>query len=346
MFKHFEGAKLGLFVFIGTVLIVLSIFLIGNKEKLFVQTIEVRTYFQTIEGLRKGAPVWLSGYNIGSVRDVSLAADTTGRVEVRMYIDNDVRQFIRLDSEASIETEGLVGKKIIKITPGSPDKEVVADGGIIKSKDPINVMEIVEDSRNVIKNLDQISDEFAQIVVKINEGEGTVGKLVNDDELYSSTVSIIQTADSSLYAVNKWFSQIINFTDSLNLGIKNIATNIDHAITDIRLLIDDFRQGEGIVGKLMSDPATYDSVMTIVDNLIKTTEATKDGALKLSENMEALKHNWLFKAYFEERGYWDAAEFDNEITEKLEMLNKKSEEIDIKLKELDKLKLDLENKNR
>lgn len=346
MFKHFEGAKLGLFVFIGTVLIVLSIFLIGNKEKLFVQTIEVRTYFQTIEGLRKGAPVWLSGYNIGSVRDVSLAADTTGRVEVRMYIDNDVRQFIRLDSEASIETEGLVGKKIIKITPGSPDKEVVADGGIIKSKDPINVMEIVEDSRNVIKNLDQISDEFAQIVVKINEGEGTVGKLVNDDELYSSTVSIIQTADSSLYAVNKWFSQIINFTDSLNLGIKNIATNIDHAITDIRLLIDDFRHGEGIVGKLMSDPATYDSVMTIVDNLIKTTEATKDGALKLSENMEALKHNWLFKAYFEERGYWDAAEFDNEITEKLEMLNKKSEEIDIKLKELDKLKLDLENKNR
>ncbi|MDD3557616.1 MAG: MlaD family protein [Melioribacteraceae bacterium] len=344
MFKHFEGARLGLFVFVGTVLIVLSIFLIGNKEKLFVQTIEIKTYFQTIEGLRKGAPVWLSGYNIGSVRDISLAADTTGRVEVKMNIDNDVRQFIRLDSEASIETEGLVGKKIIKITPGSHDKEVIADGGIIKSKDPINVMEIVEDSRSVIKNLDDISREFSEIVLKVNQGEGTVGKLVNDDELYSSTVSIIQTADTSLYAVNKWFGQIIDFTDTLNLGIKNIAANIDHAITDIRFLIDDFRHGEGVIGKFMSDPSTYDSVMTVVDNLIKTTEATKEGALKLSENMEALKHNWLFKAYFEERGYWDAAEFDNEINQKLEGLNKKSEEIDAKLKELDKLKSEIESR--
>ena len=91
MLKNLEGARLGIFVFIGTVLIVLSIFLIGNRESLFVSSITVKAYFKTVEGLRNGAPVRMSGYDIGSVKSISLASDTTGRVVVNMRIEESPR---------------------------------------------------------------------------------------------------------------------------------------------------------------------------------------------------------------------------------------------------------------
>jgi len=80
MFKQLEGARLGLFVFLGTVLIVLSIFLIGNRESLFVTSITINSRFESVEGLKTGAPVRLSGYTIGSVNSISLADDTTGKL--------------------------------------------------------------------------------------------------------------------------------------------------------------------------------------------------------------------------------------------------------------------------
>ena len=89
MFKHFEGARLGLFVFLGTVLLVVAIFLVGNKESLFIKSVYIKSYFTTVEGLRTGAPVRLSGLDIGSVSNIRLVEDTTGRVEVTMRIDTD-----------------------------------------------------------------------------------------------------------------------------------------------------------------------------------------------------------------------------------------------------------------
>ena len=342
MFKHFEGARLGVFVFLGTALLVVSIFFIGNQNSLFTQSVRVKTYFNNVVGLRNGAPVWLSGYNIGNVESVSIASDTTGRVEVVMRIDKELHHFIRTDSEASIETAGLVGKKIVAITPGSGSQPIVKDGGIIKSKNPLKISAILEDSRDVIRNLSVISKEFAEISERINAGEGTIGMLINDEELYKSTVDLSQEATQSMKGLNEWFTQIRQFTDTLNIGIKSITANIDTAVADIRLVIKDIRNGEGIVGKFISDKSTYESAMKVIDNLIETTEATKVGALRLAENMEALKHNWLFKGYFENRGYWDSSEFSKEIDKKLNELEAQKKLMYQKLHELDQLKKELE----
>ncbi len=342
MFQSIKGARLGLFVFIGTVLLVVSIFVLGNKDQLFTNTVSINTYFTTIEGLKNGAPVWLSGYNIGSVKSISLAEDESGKVGVTMYIKSNLQHFIRINSVASIETEGLVGKKIVSITPGSPDQAVVSDGGFISSKTPIKVSEILEDSRNVIKHLNTLSAQFAEISVKINNGSGTVGKLINDKNLYTSTVNILQSADSSIQGLHHWFKQITSFTDTLNSGLTAISQNVNTGILELKSFVKDVKRGNGLLGHLVYDKSTYDSVMAVVNNLIKTTESTKIGAARLSENMEALKHNWLFKGYFENRGYWDSSDFNNTINKKLDNLDKQEKIINDKLIELDKLKTELE----
>ncbi len=337
MFKHLEGARLGLFVFLGTVLIIIAILFIGNKDSLFASTITVKCYFQEVEGLKTGAPVRLSGYDIGSVRSISLAPDTTGKVIVEMRIEERVRNFVRLNSVASIATEGLVGKKIVTITPGTTEYEVVQDGGMIESIDPVNLQEIIAESQGVIANLRIMTADFAEITTKVNQGYGTIGKIFNDDELYYAAVDLTQSADRSLDIMTTKLDEITDYIVDLGAGLNSVMQNVDTTMSNIKDLTTMINKGEGALGALLADESVYDSVKTIIANLVETSEFASSGASKFAENMEALKHNWLFKSYFEQRGYWDQVEYQKEIEAKLNKLFQEQHNLDNKIEELKKL---------
>jgi phospholipid/cholesterol/gamma-HCH transport system substrate-binding protein len=340
MLKQLEGARLGLFIFIGTVLLIVSIFLIGSRENLFTSAIEIKTYFDQIEGLKPGAPVRLSGYDVGSVSSISLVGDEEGNVEVVMRIDNDLVHFIRLDSEASIETEGLVGKKIVTITPGSADQPVIKNGGIIKSKNPLNLSVIMEQTESTISYLKDLTRDLAEIIAKVNRGEGTIGKIVNDDRLYESAVSITQNADRSLTQVTKRLTDVSDIIVEMTGSIKSIISNVDSAIYDVKRVVDKVDRGEGVLGVLVSDQKMADSLKQVISNLTRTSDEARMATSSLYENMEALKHNWLFKGYFEERGYWNKVEYERDIEKRIEELKRQNQLLDTKIKEL----LELEKK--
>lgn len=342
MLKNLEGARLGIFIFLGTVLLVISIFLLGSKEKLFTGTIEIKTYFNQIEGLKAGAPVRLSGYDIGSVSGIALVDEKSGNVEIIMRIDNDLKHFIRLDSEAAIETEGLVGKKIVTITPGSAKIEEINDGGIIKSKDPLNISAIMEQTESTISYLKNLTKDLSEIIAKVNQGEGTIGKIVNDDRLYESAVTITKNADKSLSAVTQNLNSVSDIIIDMTNSIKSIITNVDDAITDVRGVVNKVNNGEGALGALIADKNLADSVKVVIANLTKTSDDARMATSSLAENMEALKHNWLFKGYFERRGYWNKAEYESEIDTKLEELKNQNKILDEKIKDMLELQQKLE----
>jgi phospholipid/cholesterol/gamma-HCH transport system substrate-binding protein len=344
MLKQLEGARLGIFIFFGTVLLVLSIFLLGSKEKLFTRTSEVKAYFSQIEGLKSGAPVRLSGYDIGSVSSISFAADSTAKVEVKMKIDNALKHFIHLDSEAAIETEGLVGKKIVTITAGSADAPEIGDGGVIRSKNPVNISAIMEETESIMGNIKNLTKEFSEIFSKVNKGEGSIGRLVNDDQLYKSAVNVTQSADRSMSIITKRLDEIADIIVKISASMKSIVGNIDSATTDVRNLVHKVNKGEGVLGSLIGDKKIADSVRAMLKNLVKTSDDARIATSSLVENMEALKHNWLFKSYFEERGYWSQSEYEKAIDLQLGELKKQQEIVDQKMKELKELELRLQKK--
>jgi len=343
MFKNLEGARLGIFIFFGTVLLVFSIFLLGNKEKLFTGTIEIKAYFDQIEGLKPGAPVRLSGYDIGSVSSIALVNGKSGNVEVIMRIDNDLKHFIRLDSQAAVETEGLVGKKIITITPGSAGMAEVEEGGVVKSKNPLNISAIMEQTESTISYLKDLTKNLSEVIGKVNQGEGTVGKLVNDDQLYKNAVSITRNADKSLTAVTDKLNSLSDIIVDMTGNIKSIITNVDDAITDVRSVVNKINNGDGTIGALVSDKNIADSVKTIISNLAKTSDYARIATSSLADNMEALKHNWLFKGYFEERGYWSQSEYEKAIDLQLNELKKQQGILDQKMKEMKELEQHIKN---
>jgi len=344
MLKQLEGARLGIFIFLGTVLMVLAIFLLGSKEKLFTSTIEIRAYFDQIEGLKSGAPVRLSGYDIGSVSSVSFANDALAKVEVKMRIVNDLKHLIRIDSEASIETEGLVGKKIVAITPGSPDATEVANGGVIRSKTPMNIAKIIEETEAVMGYMKDLTKDFSEIFAKVNQGKGSIGKLVNDEQLYKSAVNVTQSADKSMITITKRLEEISDVIVSTSGSLKSIVGNVDATIIDLKNLLATVKNGEGVLGKLITDKKMADSISSVIHNLVKTSDQTRIATSSLAENMEALKHNWLFKSYFEERGYWSQSEYEKAIDLQLTELKKQQEIVDKKMQELKELETRLQKK--
>jgi phospholipid/cholesterol/gamma-HCH transport system substrate-binding protein len=191
-----------------------------------------------------------------------------------------------------------------------------------------------------------LTKEFSEVLGKVNKGEGTIGKLVNDDELYYEAVKIVQSADTALSAMVDRLDRMTGFIIGVGTSVEQIIGNVDSASIDLRNLISSIEKGEGALGALIADESVYDSIKTVVNNLTLTSYAAKIGAEAFVENMEALKRNWLFKKYFEERGYWSRDEYEASLDAKLLEIEESKRELEMKIKRLEKLEREISSGNK
>ena len=330
-----SNIRLGIFVFIGMIVTIIIIFLLGEKSDLFSSTFTVKAYFNDIQGLRSGASVRLSGINVGSVKDVEIIGDTTGKVEVTMSLEEDVKKFITTNTEATIETEGLVGNKVIILHIDRSRGEAIEDNGIINSREPISFTDIIEETKGIMEYTKEMTKNLNEIIARVNEGEGTIGKLFVDDDLYNQATQITEQADQSLKAITSELEGITSLFDSLGIGVQHVITNVNNVVSDIDVVLSDIKEGQGVLGSLLVEGSDYDTLIAdVLQDIRQTTNDARLAASRLAENMEALKHNWLFKSYFENRGYWDKAEYEDEINNKLEELKDKIKILDKRINEL------------
>ena len=335
MSNNLANAKLGIFIFLGSTLLVVLIFLLGNKDQLFTSTFTLKAYFKNTEGLRNGASVRFGGIDIGAVKDIQILNDTTGRVEITMRIKEEVKRFIKKDSRASIETEGLVGNKVVMISMGSVSAEEITDGGIILSKEPLSFSDIIEETQGIMSYTKDMTKNLAEIVQKVNQGEGTIGRILNDDQLYNAATNLTNTADKNLTSISDDMKEVLSLFDDLGKGVEDVVKNVNKIVARVDTVLLGVSEGKGLLGSLVSEKGKEGKTLNqILDNLVVVTEEAKTSASSLTENMEALKHNWLFKSYFEERGYWNKEEFENQLDTKILELNDKIKLLDEKILEL------------
>ena len=338
MANNLSGAKLGIFIFLGSVLLIVGIFVLGNKEALFKSTFTVKAFFQNVEGLRDGAPVRLSGVDVGAVKSIRIIGDQASTIEVSMRLLSDVARFIRKDTEAGIETEGLVGYKFVALYIKESEAEHVEDGGTILAKEPVSFADVIEETQGIMSYTKEMTQNLSEIVSKINRGEGTLGKILNDDALYYTTTVLTKSASISLDSITSDLRNVVAVFKNLGGGLNEAVTKINKTVENVDSVIVNVKEGKGALGSLLAEGNSDDTAITAIINDIR--EITREGKLaagKLNENMEALKHNWLFKSYFEDRGYWDAPQYENEIDKKTKELNEKIQILEDKINELKSL---------
>ena len=117
--------KLGMFVIIGLVLFTGTIYYVGKQQNLFGSTFHLKSNFKTVSGLQVGNNVRFSGINIGTVSEIQLINDSS--VVVNVLIDEEVQKFIKSDASASIGSDGLMGDKVLTISPGINSNTIVKD---------------------------------------------------------------------------------------------------------------------------------------------------------------------------------------------------------------------------
>ncbi len=170
--------RLGFFIAGGLFLFVIAIFFIGKQKNLFNPVFRLTTTFYSVSGLQVGSNIRFSGINVGTVDNIVIINDST--VKVDMLIKKSVQKFIKTDCEAGIGSSGLIGDRILVITQGSSDSPIVKDGQKIVSKEPVETDAIMESLKVTADNAAIISEQLAEIMIKVNGGRGTIGRLIQD----------------------------------------------------------------------------------------------------------------------------------------------------------------------
>src|SRR5271155_572186 len=188
-----RAARLGAFIVATMAILIAGIFIIGSKQYLFSSTYRLKAQFDNVVGLDAGADVRVAGVHSGTVSSIVLPHKPGEKVTVVMDLGKSTHEIIKQDSVATIETEGLLGNQYLAISFGSAGKSDVRDGDTIASEPPLEMSDllqktsgILDSSQQAIQNATRATANLDSISAKINAGQGTVGALVNDRQLYSN----------------------------------------------------------------------------------------------------------------------------------------------------------------
>jgi phospholipid/cholesterol/gamma-HCH transport system substrate-binding protein len=186
-------ARLGAFIVATLAVLAVGVFLIGSQENLFRSTYQLKAQFDNVAGLGVGADVQVGGVHSGNVRSIKLPHKPGDKVIVVMDLDRSTKEIVKRDSVASIETEGVLGDQFVAISFGSAGQAEVADGETIQSVPPLELgamlakaNAILDSSQQAIVNTTAATAHLNSVSAKIDSGQGTVGALVNDRQLYNN----------------------------------------------------------------------------------------------------------------------------------------------------------------
>src|SRR5215216_4114494 len=227
-------AGIGAFVIGGILLFAIGLFLIGERRMLFQKKFTVYTEFSRISGLQPGASVKVNGMGAGEVEAIEVPSSPASKFRVRLRVREDLHPLVRTDSVASIQTEGLVGGTFLFVNAGSNAAPQVPDDGTIAG---------------------------------LQQGKGTVGRLIKDDEIYQRVVDTARQAQGVVEEARK-------------------------AVQQGREALEALQSKDGPTQGIAAD-------------LRETLGHARATLANMEENTQALKRNFFFRGFFKDRGYYE-----------------------------------------
>ena len=313
-----NNVKLGTFVLGGLLFLVVLLYMIGKNRNLFGATYVLKARFENIQGLVAGNNVRFSGIQAGTIKKVKILTDTV--IEVTMIIEKKMQTIIRKNAIVSIGTDGLVGNKVVNISPVKQLATFAMDGDILLTKKAVNTDEMLQTLNKTNNDVSVIAADLKTTVQHINSSSA-LWALLNDNAIpqdLRNAVSNIRMATGKAGNMVDNLDAIVrdvkngkgsvgalltdtSFAKNLNnaiLKIKTVGEEADSLAREINLLVagvrQDFNTGKGPVNALLKDSMLVIKLNTSLDNIQKGTDG-------FNQNMEALKHIFLWRGYFKKQ---------------------------------------------
>jgi phospholipid/cholesterol/gamma-HCH transport system substrate-binding protein len=265
--------KVGITVIVASVTLGFLLFLMSGTAGLFTPRLTVKSYFDNAEGLRVGAPVRLSGVDIGNVSKISIVRDKPlTPVEVTVKVSTKYGFGLRRDSVTSLETAGVLGETYLDIDSSQAVGPQLQDGDTLPTQVHPDFNQVVRASQSTLQNMDALLKRADRILAFAESGKGSLGKLIYDPLLYnrfSDTVAEFQKIVAQIGNGEGSLGRLISRNDAYD---KFIAT-----LDKMDKVVDDMQQGKGTAGKFLKDPSLYDNANDTIANLKKVTEDINAG---------------------------------------------------------------------
>jgi phospholipid/cholesterol/gamma-HCH transport system substrate-binding protein len=284
--------RLGLFIAGGLALFIIAVFIIGKQKNLFNPVIELTTTFSNVSGLQVGNNVRFSGITIGTVDQISIINATTVRVD--MLIRKEIQKFIKADSEVGIGSEGLIGDRLLIISQGSPDSPLVKENQQLKSVEPVETDAIIASLQTTSGSVEIVAAQLAEMMLKINSGRGTLGRIIHDSIIAQNLSQTITNFKESSVKLNETMDTASQKTFMIMSSLQVTAANAELISQGLDDIVVKINNGQGTIGKLVQDTVVAEDLSLTIENLKKSSKG-------LDENMEALKHNFLFRRYYKNK---------------------------------------------
>lgn len=314
-----QRIRLGIFVIAGLVFFSVAVYFIGNKQNLFGDSFTIKSVFRNVNGLQTGNNVRYSGINVGTVSKLELLSDTS--ILVEMIITEDKRQHLRKDAIATIGSDGLVGSVIINIIPGEGTKPIVEPGDYIESYSRISTSDMMSSFNATGENAALLTADLLEITRAINNGEGTMGMLMNDpviaknlNETVANLKNTSKKAVEFMDGLNKTlgnissdetlagmivsdtvtahqFKKIISDLEKFSAGINTSLDSINRFVSVVNELGAGIKNTEGLINTAIYDTALTNDLKQSVANVRLATQ-------QFNEVMEAVKQSMFLRKYF------------------------------------------------
>ena len=317
-----RSVAVGIFVVGGIALFTLGTFLIGNQHKAFAHHFEIYTEFTNLDGLAKGAKVRVSGMDAGEIVDIGVPTQPGSKFRLKLRIEQRLHPLIRTDSVVTIDTEGVVGDKLLFVHQGGPNAAEAGPLMTLPSKEPLDISDLMEKGAGMLTDVNSMMKETVgklngaldtvtttvnntdDIVIGLKEGRGPAGMLLRDedtaDQLRQTVENTRQTTSSLRHASAQADAMVSDLqsrrlgqkADDAMLSAKDAAQNIDATSRQLQ---------QTLTAALGPDEQGANAATNIGQSLSNLNLATGN----MAEDTEALKHNFFFRGFFKHRGYYN-----------------------------------------
>jgi phospholipid/cholesterol/gamma-HCH transport system substrate-binding protein len=305
--------KIGVLTIFAIVIVAITIFMLTGGKGFFWQRYSLKARFTNVAGLKPGSPVRVAGKEVGSVTDIDFAGE---QIDVSFQVNKEIRDRITSESLATLGSVSLLGEGAVDITPSSAGTPVPEWGYVKTGRPPAQIADITEQASQGMAMVNRL-------VAGLSQGQGTVGKLLTDDRLYTQLQNFVDAANDMARSVRQGrgtIGKLLNdpqAANALQASMKNVedvtrrlaagegslgkllndeafAQSLTAATGNMRTLTDKINRGEGTLGKLVTDDSVFkrlDSVTNRLDDLVNRLnqgEGTAGQLLKdkqLYENM-------------------------------------------------------------
>ncbi len=312
--KAASNTKLGIMVIAGSLFLVFSLYMIGRNQNIFGTSIPILAQIDNVNGLVPGNNVRFQGMEVGTVKSLEMQNDST--IVMTMLIHKSMQEFIKKNALITINTDGLMGNKIVQIHPQAGDAEAIEEGDVLYALDQIGTEEMIEKLSSTGEYLELTLINLAEITERLNNSQA-VWEILSDPNLaldLRGAVKQLHTAGQNASAMAKAGKDmmqtfqagdgIVNnlFTDSvMNQNLEQSLEQLNQTSAEaaevmesMNSLLQNIDKGQGTAGLILSDSAFR-------EQLVRTMENVEQSTYHLNQNMEAMKSNFLFRGYYKDQ---------------------------------------------